>query len=121
MIHSDLTVSNIDHFDDFSVHDLYNGYCWYHFTTHTADSAELGVQMCFHNHKLHSVKLALTDKTKYGSSWSDWSESKEKQCAVDTESWLNTLGSTPGTYGWGSIWAGYDPKAATGYALINCL
>ena len=72
------------------------------------------MSLCFHNSALDSLSLALTDAALYGASWSDWSEERERLRARHTEDWLLALGYPAGTFSWGEVWAGYDPKGASG-------
>ena len=58
--------------------------------------------------------LAMVDDALYGTSWGDWSQEKEQLRARHTEDWLRTMGHPTGTFAWGEVWAGYDPKAASG-------
>ena len=65
------------------------------------------------------IGIALADPDKYGATWDQAGEEKERQRAVDTEAWLESIGYPAGEYDWGSIWAGYDPKGFSGGALVR--
>jgi len=118
-IHPLLSLGAIEHFPGLKVNDLYNGYCWYDFVTYSPQGVDVSISICLYEGHFSAARFSLWDSTIYGSSWSDWTEQKQRLCARDTEGWLASKGLNPGQYDWGSIWVGYDPKSATGYALIQ--
>lgn len=118
-IHPLISVENLLHFPGLRVNDLYNGYCWYEFVTYSTSDKHVAVGICFHEGHFSAARLSLWDSAIYGTSWSDWTEQKQKLCARDTEEWLRTKGFEPGEYEWGSVWVGYDEKSASGHSLIQ--
>jgi hypothetical protein len=69
----------------------------------------------FHGAALSSLGFALIDK-RFGSSWDDWSEEKERARDAAHKAWLVVqLGPSDApnalrSYPWGSVSAGYDSK-----------
>ena len=76
------------------------------------------MNLCFRLGLLDSISIAASD-AELGSSWSDWSEEKERTRAERTAAWLAAQGYVSGTFTWGEIWAGYDAKAGSGSAVIR--
>lgn len=68
--------------------------------------------------KLIQLGLAVAE-SRYGESWKDATEEKERLRAEDTEKWLRGLGYPPGDYPWGSVWVGFDLKGFSGGAVIS--
>lgn len=99
--------------------DMGNGYCWYHLPIKVVAGEEAGFSLCFKRGNLFSVKLALMNFDRYGSSWATFSEDQETRRAHDTIEWMSGLGLDLGDYDWGSISGGYDPKSASGGAYIQ--
>jgi len=77
-----------------------------------------GVTLFFHEQSLHSVNLFVVDE-QFGTSWSDWSEDKERARADAGDAWLKMSLGRKRSFGWGSVGSHYDPKSA--FASINVL
>ena len=101
-----------------SKRDMGTNYVWYSLPNRNSESENILISLCFHSGTLDSISIALNDPD-LGSSWSDWSEQKEWMRADRTEAWLAAQGYPTGTYPWGEIWAGYDPKGGSGSAGIR--
>jgi hypothetical protein len=69
--------------------------------------------------RVTQLSFGLADPEKYGSSWEDATEAKERQCAEDTEKWLAHLGVPSGEYSWGTVWTGFDMKGFSGGGLVR--
>lgn len=74
----------------------------------------LGVDLMFRHGLLAECHLWHDDDALYGSSWDDWSERKERQRARALRDWLAARGSPVGVYGWGEVWASYEPRRGFG-------
>jgi hypothetical protein len=94
--------------------DMGTGFVWYSLPMASICGSEVAMRLCFHESALDSLHVALADPGLYGGSWGDWSEERERLRAKNTEDWLRTLGYSTGTFAWGEVWAGYDPKGASG-------
>ena len=101
-----------------SKRDMGTNYVWYSLPNRNSGSENILISLCFHSGTLDSISIAIDDPD-LGSSWSDWSEQKERMRADRTEAWLAAQGYPTGTYPWGEIWAGYDPKGGSGSAGIR--
>jgi hypothetical protein len=98
--------------------DMGTGYVWYSLPSRNSESDNILMSLCFHSGTLDSISIAMNDPD-LGSSWSDWSEEKERMRADRTGAWLAAHGYPTGTYAWGEIWAAYDPKGGGGSAGIR--
>ena len=104
--------------NDVIKNDMKNGYVWYSLASVYLKDTEISISFCFLNNNLMSFRIGLINKEKYGgSSWSDFSEVKEKQRAKDTEKWLNESGIKKECT-WGRFSFGYDAKSASGAAVV---
>ena len=98
--------------------DMKTGYVWYRLPPGEIAGSQIGMSLCFHHGRLDSISVVDLDSS-YGTSWADWSEEKEKACAAATERWLAAIGYGVGTYPWGVVWAGVDPKTLDGSGGIR--
>ena len=101
-----------------SIRDMNTGYVWYDIPEQELDGQTFVVSLCLHEETLESYTVTLTDD-KYGTSWDDWSEEKEKQRAEDTKKFLKKIGCSPGTYKWGEVWAVFDCKSGQGIGGVR--
>lgn len=99
--------------------ELGNGGVRIRLTPVVVDGARLAMSMVFLDGVLKSLELCLLDAERYGASWEDWREEKERKRARDTAQWLKGIGYPAGRYHWGEIRAGYDEKAASGGAIVR--
>lgn len=86
------------------------GYVWYDLPPAEIAGRKIALSLCFFGQDLESVSLAVVDANFDGASWGDWTPATEQARAEATEQWLETLGYPLGTYGWGTVYAGTDPK-----------
>ena len=112
-ISRNLRECDVSGLDGVTRRDMGTGYVWYSIPCSESDPTNILFSLCFHSGILDSISLAVCDAA-LGSSWNDWSEDKERMRAKLTEDWLAANGYTTGSYPWGEIWAGYDPKGASG-------
>ncbi len=112
-ISRNLRESDVTGLDGVTRRDMGTGYVWYAIPCSESDSTKILISLRFHSGILDSLSLAVSDAD-LGSSWSDWSEDKERTRAKRTEDWLADNGYATGSYPWGEIWVGYDPKGASG-------
>lgn len=98
--------------------DMQTGYVWYRLPRAEIAGHTLSMSLCFHHGYLDSISVAVADPS-YGTGWADWSEDKQKACAAATQRWLATIGYEVGTYPWGVVWAGVDPKTLDGSGGIR--
>ena len=96
-----------------NIRDMNTGYVWYDIPEQELDGETFVVSLCLHEAILESYTVTLTDD-KYGISWDDWTEDKEKQRAKDTGRFLKKIGCSPGKYTWGEVWASFDSKSGQG-------
>ncbi len=73
---------------------------------------KLGMSLCFFKGQLEMISLAVCDD-RFGTSWDDWSEVKERDRTEATRLWLEEVGFPVGDYSWGSVWAEFDAKGAS--------
>ena len=116
---SDLSESEIAKMADINERNLGNGYVWYALSPIEIGGEAIIFSLCFFQSKIQVLNISVANPDKYGSSWNDFSEAKEKLRAKDTEEWLFNIGYKVGKFSWGEIWAGYDPKAGSGHAVIR--
>jgi hypothetical protein len=98
--------------------DMHTGWVWYRLPTFTESDLVIGISLGFNSGALEQVSLSDTHP-KYGTSWNAWSEEQELLRAKQIGSWLAGSGFAPGTYSWGTIWAGYDAKGGFGHAVVR--
>jgi len=103
---------------DVSKNDMENGFCWYALPPTTIGDSIILFNLCYYRNKLMEIHASATGD-KYGTSWDDWSEDKEKLCIKDTLTALQNEGYSEGIQAWGSIYGIYDTKAASGYVKIK--
>jgi len=73
----------------------------------------IAMSLCFYKGQLEMISLAVCDD-RFGTSWDDWSEVKERERTEATRLWLEEMGFPVGDYSWGSVWAEFDAKGASG-------
>jgi len=56
---------------------------------------------------------------KFGTSWDDWAEQKERERVAWLVEFLKSSGAPVGSYSWGNIQALYDSRSAQGLATIS--
>tara|TARA_R110001592_G_scaffold359327_1_gene665532 strand:- start:121 stop:528 length:408 start_codon:yes stop_codon:yes gene_type:complete len=116
---SDLSESEIAKMPNINERNLGNGYVWYTLSPIEIAGEVIICSLCFFQSKIQILNISIDNPDKYGCSWNDFSEAKEKLRAKDTEKWLFNMGYKVGKFSWGEIWAGYDPKAGSGHAGIR--
>ncbi|MDP1539462.1 MAG: hypothetical protein Q8L72_02260 [Moraxellaceae bacterium] len=116
---SELSESTVSSFPDVNQRDMKNGYVWYTLPIVDINGESVVFSLCFFNSRIQSLSISIANPQKYGSSWNDFSESKEKLRAKDTEKWLSSIGYQVGKYLWGAVWAGYDSKGGFGHAVVR--
>lgn len=99
--------------DGVVVRDMRTGYVWYDLPEAHIAGKRIQVGLCFFERALHSIGFALSDPL-YGNSWAEWSESKERARAEATREWLESVGYPVGEYGWGIVYAAFDPRGGGG-------
>ena len=98
--------------------DMRNGWEWYPLPPFPDGEALVAISLGFNSGKLELITIADVN-VKFGASWSDWSEEKERLRASSIGSWLKHRGISAGTYQWGSIWVGYNAKDNFGSAAVR--
>jgi hypothetical protein len=83
-----------------------------------ADGVPLNVVLFFHGEQLTMVELADADP-KFGTSWNDWSRDKELARHQAHDDWLTLCLGTQRKFPWGTIWSGYDDRAAGSSIIIR--
>jgi len=99
--------------DGVTVRDMKTGYVWYDLPEAEIAGSPILVALCFFERSLNRVTFSVSDEV-YGTSWSDWSESKERARTEATRKWLDSLGYPVGKYRWGSVYAEFDPRGGGG-------
>jgi hypothetical protein len=97
--------------------EIGNGHRWYGLPTIKQGVTEIDVSLCYYATKLIHIHFTAQGD-EFGTSWDDFSEEKERKRARKTEQWLTSINLKPGTYGWGTVWCGYDLKASFSYAAL---
>ena len=98
---------------DVEARDMRNGYVWYRLPSAEIVGHQIAMSLCFYRGALESISIADED-LRYGASWDDWSEEKERARADATKRWFAALGYEVGSYPWGEVWTGFDAKSASG-------
>jgi hypothetical protein len=94
-----------------------NGYTWYSLPVLKDGEFNISISLCFYSGKLIHINLSALG-AQFGSSWDDFTEEKEFARVKETNAWLAQNNLKTGTYSWGTVYCGYDQKAASGYAAI---
>ena len=89
--------------------DMKTGWVWYRLPSFMDDDREIASSLGFNQGALKMIDFAVIDP-KIGKDWNDWSAEMERLRAQSIEQWLKSKGFTPGSYPWGAVWAGCDPK-----------
>ena len=91
-INSNLSESEISNIPDVNGRNLGNGYVWYALSPIEIGGEAIIFSLCFFQSKIQMLNVSVVNPDKYGSSWNDFSEAKEKLRAKDTEKWLSNIG-----------------------------
>lgn len=85
---------------------------WCSFKLHKVkiDGKEFAIVIYFHGQDLTMIHLAMSDP-KWGTSWNDWSEEKERDREKAHDDWLRKTLGRQRQYPWGEVWSGYDQKS----------
>jgi len=119
MINSELIESHVSNLSGISQRNMGNGYVWYTLPPSEIATETVTVDICFFQSNLESLKVSIFNPDKYGHGWDDYSEHKQRLRAEDTKLWLKRLGYDVGKHQWGDIWAGYDLKSGSSFAVIR--
>jgi hypothetical protein len=95
-----------------------NGWVWYRLPAFPDADVSVVASLAFNRGVLEEISLADAN-SKYGASWNDWSEERERARAASIGAWLNTRGFPAGNYSWGQVWWGYDAKGGGGSAVVR--
>lgn len=98
--------------------DMGTGYVWYTLPVTILEGDFLAMSLCYHHGRLDSLLIRVSDEDPEPD-WSQWSEDKEHAAVSKTTAWFEARGYPLGSYEWGTIWACYDPKSATGQGGIR--
>lgn len=98
--------------------DMGTGGGWYSLPTFQDGEIVVGIALGFHAGRLEQISLSDANPG-FGDSWPSFSERQEHLRAKSIGNWLARKGLSLGTYSWGSVWAGYDPKGGLGSAVIR--
>lgn len=101
-----------------SKRDMGTGWVWYSLPPFEDGEIIVAISLGFNLGTLGMIGLADAHD-KFGTSWSEWSEDKERARASSIGSWLTKRGIGAGNYSWGSVWVGYDPKGGGGSATVR--
>ena len=118
-ISSVVTETEVSAQPDVNKRDMGNGYVWYTFPESEIESEIVIFSLCFFEGAIQSLSISLSNPELYGGGWDEFSETKEKARAKDTEKWLSSIGYKTGKYSWGEIWVGYDSKGGFGNAVVQ--
>lgn len=98
--------------------DMGTGWVWYRLPVLSDGEVQVSIALGFEREVLKHIILS-DSSPKFGAGWNDWTEEKEKSRAESIRRWLEVRGFAPGTYSWGSVWAGFDPKGGAGTAAVR--
>ena len=118
-ISSVLSETEVSVLSDVNKRDMKNGYVWYSFPSTEVKGKKISFELCFFEGVIQSINIAMLNSELYGGGWNDFSETKEKKRAKDTEKWLSSIGYKIGKYSWGEVWAGYDSKGGSGCGVVR--
>ena len=114
LIRQGLRESDVAAIPGVSARDMRTGYVWYDLSRAEIAGQMIAMSICFFKGELAFLSVAVVDDKLYGASWSDWSAAKEQARAEATGRWFADVGYSAGTYGWGTVYAGTDPKTGDG-------
>lgn len=120
-IHPELREAEVSALAGETRHDMRTGYVWYSLPVARVVGQRVACRLCFHHGALSRFSVAVCDDELYGRGWSEWSQDKEERRARDTGSWFTAIGFPIGEYSWGTVYAGYDPRSATGGGGVTLL
>ena len=73
----------------------------------------------FQGENVHSVEVALTGD-RWGASWDDWSEARERDRQRAHDAWLRGhLGPPPYDYTWGTVESCYDERSGASMIVVR--
>ena len=104
--------------------DLKTGWTCYRLPAFVDGDQRIGCSLWFNRGKLDNIGIAVLDPEEgaaQNDNWSGWSAETERLRARKTEQWLVSKGYAPGTYTWGAVWAGCDPKTGDGGGVVSYL
>jgi len=90
--------------------DMGTGWQWYNLQFHEAPYS-IGVNLGFWQEQLRTYLLGWSTGL-LPKSWDDWNKEAELRKAKEFEKWLSQQLGPARTFGWGTAWAGYDPRSA---------
>lgn len=90
------------------------GWAWYTLPTFRDGALPLGVKLGFQRGALQQINLFHDDPALYGATGETGPADKERLRASNTRDWLRAKGFPVGSYPWGEVWVGYDPRSDFG-------
>ena len=93
------------------------GYLWCDLPRAEISGQMIAMTLCFFKQTLDSLSVSVVRDN--GALWADWSQETEQARADATRQWLAAVGYAVGTYPWGNVYAGTDPKTGDGGAGIR--
>ena len=72
----------------------------------------------FHGDRLARIDFCASDP-KFGTSWEDYSEEKERQRQASHDAWLWECLGERRSFWWGTVWSGIDPKGGGSSIVVS--
>jgi hypothetical protein len=79
---------------------------------------QMVVSLFFHRETLRMVTLCDCDP-KFGTSWNDWSEQKERDCKASHDRWLAHCVGRQTSFAWGNVSSQSDPRGGGSSITIS--
>lgn len=98
--------------------DMGTGWVWYQLPVYQEEDVIVGIGLGFNSGHLQQISVSDTHE-KSGLGWENWSEQQEILRAESIGNWLARKGFPPGSYSWGVVSSGYDPKSGFGAAVVR--
>ena len=98
--------------------DHRNGYVWYYLPNAEIAGRVIWMGLCFFKHELEFIHLGVADKPEQ-SGFAHWSQEREQARADAVAQWLMDVGYPVGTYSWGVVHAGVDPRNGDGGGAVR--
>jgi hypothetical protein len=117
-IHKDVREQEVGVAPGVTTRDHRNGYVWYYLPRAQIADQAIWMGLCFFKHRLEFIHIGVVDAPDQ-SGWDAWSQLKEEARADAVGRWLAQLGYPVGSYSWGVVHAGIDPKTGDGSGIVR--
>ena len=97
-----------------AVSDKQTGWQWLTIKNLRVDETYYILSFGFQANALKQIELIVSkDRFDLTAGWETWSKANELAILTDLRIWVTTELGREGNFGWGDVWAAYDPKSGT--------